>query len=63
MTLVGLIVALIVVGLALYVVWLLPIDATVKKIIYAIVLVAVVLWLLDAFFGFGDLHIGRIRTR
>lgn len=47
MTLVGLIVFLIIVGLLLYLVQLLPIDATIKKIIYVIVIVAVILWLLE----------------
>lgn len=48
MPLVGLIVFLIVIGLLLYLIQLLPIDATIKQIIYVIVIVAVILWLLSA---------------
>jgi hypothetical protein len=63
MTLLGLIVALIIVGLLLYLVSTLPIDATIKTIIRAVVIVAVVLWLLEALGIFGSLglntRIGR----
>lgn len=48
MTLVGLVVALIIVGLLLYLIQLLPIDAVIKQIIYVIVIVAVILWLISA---------------
>ncbi len=43
-------VALILLGLLLYVVQLLPIDATIKKIIYAVTIVLVVLWIIGLFF-------------
>lgn len=46
---ISIIVALIVIGLLLYVVNLLPLDGTVKRIIHAVVIVFVVLWLLGAF--------------
>jgi hypothetical protein len=42
-------VALILLGLLLYIVQLLPIDATIKKIIYAVAIVLVVLWVLGLF--------------
>lgn len=48
MDLVSLLIALIVVGAVLYLVTLLPIDATVKKIIQVIAVVAVAIWLLRA---------------
>jgi VIT1/CCC1 family predicted Fe2+/Mn2+ transporter len=39
------IIVLVILGLLLYVVGLLPIDAQIKKIIQAIVIVVIVLWL------------------
>ena len=56
MTLIEVVVYLILIGAALYVVTLLPIDATVKTIIRVIVIVVVCLWLLTAS---GILHSGR----
>lgn len=49
MTLIGLLVVLLVVGVVLYILSLVPIDATIKRIIYVLVLLFVVLWLLQAF--------------
>lgn len=46
MSLIAVIIVLIVVGLALYLITLLPIDANIKKIIQAIVIVLLVIWLL-----------------
>lgn len=43
-------VALILLGLLLYIVGLLPIDATIKKIINAVAIVLVVIWILGFFF-------------
>jgi hypothetical protein len=43
-------VALILLGLLLYIVGLLPIDATIKKIINAVAIVLVALWVLGLFF-------------
>lgn len=43
-------VALILIGLLLYIVNLLPIDATIKKIIVAVAIVFVILWILGLFF-------------
>jgi hypothetical protein len=48
MTIFGLIVLLVLVGAGLYIVQLLPLDATIKKLIYVVVIVAVALWLLSA---------------
>jgi hypothetical protein len=48
MTLLAVVVYLILIGAALYVVTLLPIDATIKKIIQVVVVVVVCLWLLTS---------------
>ena len=49
MSLIGLIVVLVIVGAVLYILSLLPIDGTVKRIIYVIVLILVFLYVLQAF--------------
>lgn len=50
MSLISLIVALIVVGLLLWLVnTYIPMDATIKRILNIVVIIAVVLWLLKAF--------------
>ena len=49
MSLIALVVYLIIFGALLYVVGLLPIDATIKIIIRVIVIIAVALWLLNSF--------------
>ena len=49
MTLIGLIGVLVIVGAVLYILSLVPIDATVRKIIYVLVILFVVLWLLQSF--------------
>lgn len=46
MSLIAILIALIVFGLVLYIVGLLPIDATVKRIIQAVAIVLLVIWLL-----------------
>lgn len=61
MSIVSLLVILIVFGVVLYLVRLIPMDATVQKIITAVAVLALVLWLLDAFFGLGT--IGRLHVR
>lgn len=48
-TLVSVIVTLIVVGLLLYLIGLIPMDGTIKQIIHAVVIIAVVIWLLKVF--------------
>jgi hypothetical protein len=47
MTLIQLVVLLIVIGVALYLVGLIPMDQTIKTIIRIVVIAAVVLWVLD----------------
>lgn len=49
MSIISLIVVLIVIGLCLYLLQFLPIDANIKQIIYAIVIVCVIIWLLMNF--------------
>ena len=49
--LIQLVIALIVVGALLYVASLLPIDATIKKIIQVVVILAVVVWVLEVLAG------------
>jgi hypothetical protein len=65
MSLIGLILLLVVVGVVL---WLInsyiPMDAKIKKILNVVVIVVIVLWLINAFVGFGALssiHIGHIK--
>lgn len=52
-SLIGVLVFLIIVGLILYIVQLLPIDAMIKRICYVVVLVFVLLWLLQLLGGFS----------
>lgn len=60
MTLLSLVVTLIIVGLLLYVVEaLLPIDATIKRIIHIVVIVVVLLWLLSIFVPGLDIPLRR----
>lgn len=48
MDLVSLLIALIIVGAVLYLVGLLPIDATIKRVIQVIAIVVIAIWLLRA---------------
>jgi len=52
-SLVGILAFLIIIGLLLYIVQLLPIDATIKRIAYVVVLVFVLLYLLQMLGAFG----------
>lgn len=61
MPLLGLVVTLIIIGLALYLISLLPIDGKIKQIIYAIVIVVVIIWLLYAFVPVGSFYVPRHR--
>lgn len=47
-----LLITLIILGLILYVVSLLPIDATIKQIIRAVAIVFILIWILQLLFGF-----------
>jgi hypothetical protein len=63
--LVGIIITLVVIGLLLYLVELIPMDRTIKQIIRIIVIIAVVIWLLQAFGLMGSIsnifHSGTVR--
>ena len=52
-SLIGILVFLIIIGLILYVVQLLPIDATIKRIIYIVLVVFIVIYLLQLLVGVG----------
>jgi len=62
MSLIGLIITLVVVGVLL---WLLnsyvPMDSKIKTILNVVVVIVVVIWLLQAFGVLGSLHDLRIR--
>ena len=51
---VSIVVALVVVGLVLYLIDIIPMDRTIKQIIRAIVIVGVIIWLLQAFGFIGS---------
>ncbi|HUD21980.1 MAG TPA: Thivi_2564 family membrane protein [Acidobacteriaceae bacterium] len=53
---IGIIVTLVVIGLALYLIDLIPMDGTIKGIIRGIVVVLVVIWLLQAFGFMGSVQ-------
>jgi hypothetical protein len=63
MPLVQLVIALVVVGVALWLInTYIPMDATIKKILNVVVIIVVVLWLLSLFGILGSLsgmHVGR----
>jgi hypothetical protein len=62
MPLINVIIVLVIVGVLLYLVEsLLPIDATIKRIIHIIVILAVCIWLLQAFRIIGPLGSFRFR--
>lgn len=51
--LISIVVALVVAGLILWAITQFPLDATIVKLIRVVVVVACVLYILNAFFGFG----------
>jgi len=57
-SLVSILVTLIVVGLLLYIIQLLPLDAIIKKVAYVVVLVFVLLWLVSLLGGGPVIRIG-----
>ena len=54
-SLIGVLVFLIIIGVILYVIQLLPIDALIKRICYIVVLVFCLLWLLQLLGGIGPI--------
>ena len=65
MSLIGIVVVLLVVGVILWAIKQLPfIDATMKKIIYILVVVVVALWLVSVIFpGIVDIRVPTERVR
>jgi hypothetical protein len=62
MPLINVIIVLVIVGVLLYIVeTLLPIEATVKRIIHIVVVLALCIWLLQAFGIIGSLGSFRFR--
>lgn len=59
MSIIALLVILVLVGFGLYLVQFIPLAPPFPTIIRAIVILLVVLWLLDAFFGLGT--VGTLR--
>ena len=53
---ISIIVALVIVGLVLYLIDIIPMDGTIKQIIRVIVIIAVVVWLLQSFGFMGSVH-------
>ena len=62
MTLIGLVITLVIIGLLLYIVTLIPMDGTIKKIITIVVILIAVLYVLQAlgFVGSNDILNQRI---
>jgi hypothetical protein len=61
MSLIGIVIVLIVIGVALYLVQLVPMDGTIKRIISILVIVVVIIWILTALFpgaiGHSGIHL------
>ena len=49
----------IIIGAILYIIQLLPIDATIKNICYVVVVIFVLIWLLQMLGGLGTIKIGE----
>ncbi len=60
MDIITILITLAIFGVLLYIVTLIPMDATVRKIIIVVAILAIVLWLLQ---GFGVYHMGTIGRR
>lgn len=58
--LISIIVTLIVIGLLLYLIGLIPMDATIKQIIRVVVIIAVIIWLLQSFGLLGPIGHGHL---
>jgi hypothetical protein len=54
--LISVIVTLVVVGLVLYLIDLIPMDGTIKRIIHLIIVIIVILWLLQVFGLMGPIN-------
>ena len=65
MTLIGLIIMLVVVGAALYLLQLLPLDPTVKQVIRVVIIVVLIIYVVIFFAGLLGLQTGlpKLRTQ
>lgn len=61
MSILSLLATLILIGVVLYLIQLIPMDATIKRIIYVLAIVVVILWLISGIAGhpirLGSLHL------
>jgi hypothetical protein len=57
-SLVGVLITLIIVGLLLYIIQILPLDAIIKRVAYIVVLVFVLIWLVSLLGGGPVIRIG-----
>lgn len=60
MDILTLLIYLVIFGFLLYIVTLIPMEATVRQIVIAVAILAIVLWVLQAF---GIFHLGYIGKR
>ena len=60
MDILTLLIYLVIFGFLLYIVTLIPMEATVRQIVIAVAILAIVLWVLQAF---GIFHLGTIGKR
>lgn len=60
MSILAVLAILVAIGVGLYLVGLIPMDPVIAQVIRALVILAVILWILNAFFGLG-IHIGHFR--
>lgn len=61
MTVINMLIALIIVGILLWLVnWFIPMDEKIKSIMNAVIVIAVVLWLLSVFGVIGSMTYTRI---
>ena len=56
MTLIGLIIFLVIIGFVLYLINMLPIDASIKKIIHIVVIFVIIIWVLQSLTGVDGLN-------
>lgn len=60
MPIIPILMTLVVLGLVLYLVNLLPLDETIKRLIHVVVIVLIVLWLLQVILGGGGFSMMRL---
>jgi hypothetical protein len=61
MSIIGIVIVLVIVGVALYLVQMIPMDNAIRTIIRVVVILAVILWLVNAFGLLGGGHPLRIK--